>query len=83
MNRCRLDFDCAACQNLRRVKDPEKHRDGLYCIPTIEAEDRVGVGNGTDITIIHADEDFVLRCDQYKPPGEQINLFEEETSDGQ
>lgn len=75
------DFNCDNCSLLQFVNDPAKKRYGMYCRPTIEAEDRVGVGKGADITIIHADDDRHLRCDFYsRPHNDQITLFTEETA---
>lgn len=84
------DFDCNACANLQYVRDEAKKRDGLYCIPTIEAVDRRpadwtpfapdGSLKDEDDGTIHADEDRHVRCDQYRPRGVQQSLFKEETS---
>ncbi len=70
------DFDCKECEKLQYVKDPDKHRDGLYCIPSIEIVDRRpadwtpfnpdGSLKPSDGPI-HADEhDRTVRCDCYK-----------------
>lgn len=71
------DFDCDVCENLQYVNDPAKHRDGLYCIPVIEAVDRRpadwtpfnpdGSIKESDTGTIHADEhDRHVRCDCFK-----------------
>lgn len=70
------DFDCNECENLQPVVDPEKKRNGIYCIPMIEMEDNRPAGwtpFNPDGSLkpsdgpIHADEhDRHIRCDCYK-----------------
>lgn len=78
------DFNCDLCENLQYVKQPEKKRDGLYCIPTIRRVDMRPADwtpFNPDGTLkesdgpIHADEhDRYVRCDCYK--SRQLSLFE-------
>ena len=65
-NRWRSECDCYNCAMVEHIVDLEMSRDGDYCIPTI-------MGKKT----IHADDDFVVRCDCYKPVTVQTSLFEE------
>jgi hypothetical protein len=51
---------------VEHIVDPEMGRDGDYCIPII-----------TGKKTIHADDDFVVRCDCYKPVTVQTSFFEE------
>lgn len=60
-NNWRYDFNCKDCGNLKYIKD--EIRDGIYC---------TGLMNGKDY--MHADDDYVVRCDAYQP--RQISLFE-------
>ena len=79
------DFDCSNCAHLQYVRDAEKKRDGMYCIPTIEAVDRRsadwtpfnadGSLKNESASPIHADDDRHLRCDCYVPRSEQVDLF--------
>lgn len=78
------DFDCHVCENIQYVFDPEKKRDGFYCIPTIEAVDRRpadwapfnpdGSLRMDDTDTIHADaRDRHVRCNHFKSC--QLSLF--------
>lgn len=59
----KYDFDCRKCERLQYVKDDI--RDGLYCIPTMNHHDP-----------LHADDDRVVRCDDFRPRSDQMSLFE-------
>ena len=59
------DFNCKDCGQIKYLNDGVWH--GNYCIPTKEGRCRM-----------HADDDHVLRCDDYMPM--QINLFSMETA---
>lgn len=63
VERWRYDFDCHHCTRVKYIKDGV--RDGLYCIPMVEGRDP-----------IHADDDRVVRCDEYvsnRP--DQMSIF--------
>lgn len=60
----RYDFDCKHCTKVKYLDDGI--RKGFYCMPTV---------NGMDN--IHADEDRVVRCDEYESNRiNQLNLFD-------
>ena len=61
----KYECDCTNCANIKFVDDPEHHRHDFYCIPAIEGKKTV-----------HADEDFVIRCDCYQPISTQASLFD-------
>lgn len=78
------DFNCRECENLQHILDPEKKRNGYYCIPAIEAIDRRppdwtpfnpdGSLKPSDIGTIHADEhDRHIRCDGFVRRNEICN----------
>ena len=48
------DFNCRNCGNMQYVKD--EIRDGMYCLPIMNSQ-----------PVVHADDDRVVRCDEYKP----------------
>lgn len=54
-------FNCRDCGNLKYVKD--EIRDGMYCVPLMNKE-----------KIMHADDDYIVRCDSFRPL--QHSLFE-------
>lgn len=56
------DCDCKNCKRLEFVNDPAHSRNGMYCIPGIEALDAGKEWNG-----LHADDDRHIRCDFYIP----------------
>ena len=56
------ECDCGHCLNVGRVHDPQKRRDGIYCLPAIRACDA-----GKKWTGLHADDDRHIRCDCYSP----------------
>ena len=57
------DFNCWNCRRLKYL-DYENHH-GYYCTPTTKGKHPV-----------HADDDYVVRCDDYQPM--QTDLFEGE-----
>ena len=62
--RWRYDFDCFHCSRVKYIKDGV--RDGFYCVPMVEGRDP-----------IHADDDRVIRCDDYASSlPDQISLFD-------
>lgn len=63
-NKWRYECDCHNCANVKFVCDPEHCRNGYYCIPGIEGKQTV-----------HADDDYVVRCDHYCPQTTQLSLF--------
>lgn len=63
-NKWKYECDCKNCAMIQFVNDPENHRHGDYCIPGIQGKKTV-----------HADDDFVVRCDCYQPKAEQMSLF--------
>ena len=65
-NKWRYDFDCSNCSMIQYINDPKHHREGNYCIAHIER------GSSP----IHADDDFVLRCDCYSAKLDQMSLFD-------
>ena len=60
-NKWRYECDCNNCEKVKRIVDPEKHMNGDYCTATVAG-----------LKTIHADDDYVIRCDQYEPKMEQI-----------
>ena len=55
-NKWVYEFDCKNCDMVKFVDDPEHKRHGDYCTAEISGK-----------KTIHADDDFVLRCDCYTP----------------
>ena len=53
-------FDCRNCSHVKYIKDGI--RDGYYCVPGI-----------TGSQGMHADDDYVVRCDSWAPA--QVSLF--------
>lgn len=64
----RYDFRCRECSQL--VYHDDELRVGFYCEPMANGEDP-----------IHADNDYVVRCDRYEPKMVQICLFDGEEVD--
>jgi hypothetical protein len=64
-NKWRYECDCHNCANVEYVFDPANSRDGDYCIPGI-------MGKKT----VHADDDYVIRCDYYSPKVAQLSFME-------
>ena len=65
VERWRYSFDCHHCTKTKYIKD--NIRDGIYCIPYVEGRDP-----------IHADDDRVVRCDEFASSlMEQMSFFEE------
>lgn len=64
MNKWKYECDCKNCSKVEYVNDPKRHRNGLYCIPGIEGKKTV-----------HADDDYVVRCNHYTPKSTQLTLF--------
>lgn len=63
VERWRYDFDCHHCTKVKYIKDDI--RDGFYCIPMVTGHDP-----------IHADDDRVVRCDEYESSRpDQMSLF--------
>jgi len=60
MNNWVYDFNCKNCGRIKYIDDGI--RKGNYCIPIKDGGDP-----------IHADDDYVVRCDDYQPL--QIDLF--------
>ena len=60
MSNWKYDFNCRNCGRIQYVDDGK--RKGLYCVPTTEGK-----------KTIHADDDYVVRCDDYQPM--QTDLF--------
>lgn len=54
------DFNCNKCCNLKFINDSITNRNGLYCIKQIDLLDN------NQSNCIHADNDFVVRCDFYQ-----------------
>ena len=48
---------------IKHIDDPEHHRHGEYCTATLSG-----------MKTIHADDDYVIRCDSYKPKFEQMEF---------
>ena len=65
MSKWVYECDCKNCDMIKFVNDPEHHRNGLYCAAAI-------AGKRT----VHADDDFVVRCDCFAPKFEQASLFD-------
>ena len=64
VERWRYDFDCHHCTRVQYIKDGV--RDGFYCVPMTEGR-----------SPIHADDDRVVRCDDYcSNLPDQISLFD-------
>ena len=63
-NKWKYECDCKNCANVKYVNYPEYHRDGMYCIPCIEGKKTV-----------HADDDYVVRCDFFCRKHTQLSLF--------
>ena len=55
-NKWRYECDCNNCEKVKRIVDPAKHMNGDYCTATVAG-----------LKTIHADDDYVIRCDQYEP----------------
>ena len=69
MNKWRYAFNCRNCLNCQYVKD--EIRDGMYCIKI-----KASAAEGSGYKAMHADDDYVVRCDDYSPMQMQLNLFE-------
>ena len=63
-NKWKYECDCHNCANVKFVNDPTNHRNGYYCIPCIEGQKTV-----------HASDDYVIRCNHYRPQNTQMSLF--------
>ena len=57
----KYDFKCRDCENMQYVKD--EIRNGWYCVLLMNLHDP-----------IHADDDNVVRCDEYKPMQMQMQM---------
>lgn len=64
-NKWKYECDCKNCAMIQFVNEPEHHRHGNYCV--------AGIALGK--SPIHADDDYVIRCDCYQPKTEQLSLF--------
>ena len=56
-------FNCHDCGQIKYI-DEGGNVKGYYCLPTREGR-----------CLMHADDDHVLRCDDYQPLQMQMNLF--------
>lgn len=66
VERWKYDFDCHHCTKVKFINDGI--RNGFYCIPMVDGGDP-----------IHADDDRVVRCDEYASSRmDQMSIFEEE-----
>ena len=63
-NKWKYEVDCRNCTLVQFVDEPEHHRYDEYCIATL-------AGKKT----IHADDDYVVRCDCFTQKEEQLSLF--------
>lgn len=65
-NKWKYECDCHNCEMVKFIDDPEHHRHGDYCTAHLK------LGHSP----IHADDDYVIRCDCYVPKIDQLSLFE-------
>ncbi|MBO5953425.1 MAG: hypothetical protein J6Q53_04800 [Oscillospiraceae bacterium] len=64
-NKWRYECDCSKCSQIQYISDPEHHREGNYCTAVLDGK-----------KTIHADDDYVIRCDCYAPRFHQTSIFD-------
>lgn len=64
-NKWKYECDCSNCEMVKFIDDPAHHRHGEYCTA------HLNLGKSP----IHADDDYVIRCDCYTPKATQLSFF--------